>query len=124
MKDQLLKFVEQIRAEVSSKEDITNKLDEQYAQIFDEEKNSICDTLMSKIEKEEINKDNLQEVVISYGEEVKKLIERRQEVELRSDLTSLVQRAKINARIDALSTMQANMSTLTSELARENYRKR
>lgn len=124
MKDQLLKFVEQIRAEVSSKEDITNKLDEQYAQIFDEEKNSICDTLMSKIEKEEINKDNLQEVVISYGEEVKKLIERRQEVELRSDLTSLVQRAKINARIDALSTMQANMSTLISELARENYRKR
>lgn len=124
MKDQLLKFVEQIRAEVSSKEDITNKLDEQYAQIFDEEKNSICDTLMSKIEKEEINKDNLQEIVISYGEEVKKLIERRQEVELRSDLTSLVQRAKINARIDALSTMQANMSTLISELARENYRKR
>lgn len=124
MKDQLLKFVEQIRAEVSSKEDITNKLDEQYAQVFDEEKNSICDTLMSKIEKEEINKDNLQEVVISYGEEVKKLIERRQEVEFRSDLTSLVQRAKINARIDALSTMQANISTLTSELARENYRKR
>ena len=124
MKDQLLKFVEQIRAEVSSKEDITNKLDEQYAQIFDEEKNSICDTLMSKIEKEEINKDNLQEMVISYGEEVKKLIERRQEVELRSDLTSLVQRAKINSRVDALSTMQANMSTLISELARENYRKR
>lgn len=124
MKEQLIKTVNQIRQELSAETVIVNSLDKQYAISFNNEKESLCDTIISQINKEEINENNLQDTMIGFSESIKLLIQKRSQLDNTHGKDAIIQRAKYNAQIDTYSTLQAHIATFISEIARKDYQNR
>lgn len=121
-KDQLLSYIKDIRKDQSSEECIINSIDKLYAETFNAEKESVCDGMEIEIEKMEIDDSSIANMIINYGVKIKSFIEERIKIEFVNTKEAVIARAKINAAIDALSSMQTYLSTVMSELARRQHK--
>lgn len=117
----LIQQIESIRTELSSTIEAGGELDQIYNDSFEKGKNQICDNLISKVQSGEINHNNLQTYVAKLQDEISNLIRERKEIEDDCTVNGTRQRACINSYIDAMSSFSSYLSTLLSELAREQY---